>query len=194
MKPNNHFLFLGRESVMIEIRPQVISPPESATLPASSKSCKTCPFMESCLTGKSKIITRLIIIQIISAICIYINLLSSEQKSNFLYHAWPHEQAFLHLPLQSKDPFSQSICHSKEVSPSYLFMQSHKSKDESRYNCDVTWNFLQKNASPPCILRGWDEEECGFKGTTSVEARKAWSCSHLTKFRDVKHLGMIWKK
>lgn len=38
MKPNNQLLFLGSKAFMLQIRPQVISPPKPATLPTSPKS------------------------------------------------------------------------------------------------------------------------------------------------------------
>lgn len=39
MKPDNELLFLGCEAVMLQIRPQVISPPKPTTLSTSPKSC-----------------------------------------------------------------------------------------------------------------------------------------------------------
>ena len=102
MKPNNHFLFLGCEAVVLEIWPQVISPPKSATLPTSLKSCKTFSFMESCLTGKLNIITRLTVIQIISILCICKSTCflwnSSPISCTMLGHMSKHFRIFLCSP------------------------------------------------------------------------------------------------
>lgn len=40
MKVNNELFFLRSEAVMFEVRPEIISPPEPATLPTSVESCK----------------------------------------------------------------------------------------------------------------------------------------------------------
>lgn len=47
----------------------------------------------------------------------YVNLLFLEQRSSSQYHALIRIQASLHLLLQTKDLFSHSACHNKEVSP-----------------------------------------------------------------------------
>lgn len=38
MKPNNQFFLLGCEGFMLQISPQVVTPPRLATLPTSIKS------------------------------------------------------------------------------------------------------------------------------------------------------------
>ncbi|KAH7532578.1 hypothetical protein FEM48_Zijuj04G0035500 [Ziziphus jujuba var. spinosa] len=40
MKVNNELFFVRSEAVMFEVRPEIISPPEPATLPTSVESCK----------------------------------------------------------------------------------------------------------------------------------------------------------
>lgn len=50
MKPDNQFLFFGREALMLEIWPQVISPSKPATLTTSSK-----PYKKTLLIYSSKL-------------------------------------------------------------------------------------------------------------------------------------------
>ena len=98
MEFDNEVFFLRSEAVVPEIRPKVISPSQSTTLPTSIQ-----PFEK-----------RAIFIQIPSLLDNRRNkarerterdLLSWEPESNSQLHGWKHKQGFWHLPLQSKALF-----------------------------------------------------------------------------------------